>query len=96
MVVKSVVNKSGMKVFIIQSIDRKLPLDDIANAKGLEMIDLIKEIEVIVNSGTKLNIDYYINSVIDEDKKADIYEYFKEEAETESIEAAIDELGEAE
>lgn len=94
MVVKSVVNKSGMKVYIIKNIDRKLPLDDIANSKGLEMIELIKEIEVIVNSGTKLNIDYYLNSVIDEDRKADIYEYFKEDAETESIEAAIEELGE--
>jgi ATP-dependent DNA helicase RecQ len=94
MVVKSVVNKSGLKVFIIQSIDRKMPLDDIANAKGIEMVDLLKEIESIVNSGTKLNINYYIDQVIDEDKQDDIFEYFHEEAETESIDDALEELGE--
>jgi ATP-dependent DNA helicase RecQ len=94
MVVKSVVNKSGMKVYIIQSIDRKMPLSDIANAKGLEMNQLLDDVESIVHSGTKLNIDYYINDIIDEDKQDDIYEYFREEAETESIEAALEELGE--
>ena len=94
MVVKSVVNKSGMKVYIIQSIDRKMPLPDIANAKGIEMQQLLVEIESIVQSGTKLNIDYYVNDVIDEEKQDDIYEYFREEAETESIEAALEELGE--
>src|SRR6056297_1890080 len=94
MVVKSVVNKSGLKVYIIQSIDRQMPLDDIADAKGLEMLQLYDEIESIVQSGTKLNLDYYINQVIDEDKQEDIYEYFREEAETESIEAALEELGE--
>lgn len=94
MVVKSVVNKSGLKVFIIQSIDRKMPLEDIAEAKGLEMIDLIDEIESIVNSGTKININYYIEGAIDEDKVEDIYAYFKEEAETESIKDALDALGE--
>ena len=94
MVVKSVVNKSGMKVYIIQSIDRKMPLPDIADAKGIEMNQLLDEVESIVQSGTKLNIDYYINDVIDEDKQDDIYEYFREEAETESIEAALEELGE--
>ncbi|HRW62572.1 MAG TPA: DNA helicase RecQ [Bacteroidales bacterium] len=96
MVVKSVVNKSGLKVYIIQSIDRQMPLNDIAEAKGLSMPDLLDEIESIVQSGTKLNIDYYINEVIDEDKQDDIYEYFREEAETESIEAALEELGEEE
>ena len=96
MVVKSVVNKSGMKVYIIQSIDRQMSLPDIADAKGLEMPDLLDEIESIVQSGTKLNIDYYINEVIDEDKQEDIYDYFREEAETESIEAALEELGEEE
>ena len=96
MVVKSVVNKSGLKVYIIQSIDRQMPLTDIADAKGLEMHDLLDEIESIVHSGTKLNLDYYINEVIDEDKQEDIYEYFREEAETESIEAALEELGEEE
>jgi ATP-dependent DNA helicase RecQ len=96
MVVKSVVNKSGMKVYIIQSIDRQMPLNDIANAKGIEMDQLLDEIESIVQSGTKINIDYYINDKIDEDKQEDIYEYFREEAETESIEAALEELGEDE
>ncbi|NOQ26866.1 MAG: DNA helicase RecQ [Bacteroidales bacterium] len=96
MVVKSVVNKSGMKVYIIQSIDRQMPLTDIANAKGIEMNQLLDEIESIVQSGTKINIDYYINDKIDEDKQDDIYEYFREDAETESIEAALEELGEDE
>ncbi|MGM0529967.1 MAG: DNA helicase RecQ [Bacteroidota bacterium] len=96
MVVKSVVNKSGLKVSIIQSIDRQMPLEDIASAKGLEMSDLLDEIESIVQSGTKLNLDYYINQVIDEDKQEDIYEYFLEEAETESVQEAIEELGEDE
>jgi len=93
MVVKSVVNKSGAKVYIIQNIDRKLPLDDIANAKSLEMMTLIEEIEAIVNSGTKLNIDYYLEEVMDEEKLEEIYEYFRE-AETESIDLALAELGE--
>ena len=96
MVVKSVVNKSGLKVYIIQSIDRQMPLDDIADAKGLEMLQLYDEIESIVQSGTKLNLDYYINQVIDEDKQDDIFEYFREEAETESIDSALEELGEDE
>jgi ATP-dependent DNA helicase RecQ len=96
MVVKSVVNKSGMKVYFIQSIDRQISLKDIADAKGLEMSQLLDEIESIVQSGTKLNIDYYINDTIDEDKQDDIYEYFREEAETESIDAALEELGEDE
>ncbi len=96
MVVKSVVNKSGLKVSIIQSIDRQIPLDAIAESKGLKMDDLIKEIESIVNSGTKINIDYYIDQAIDEDHKEDIYMYFKEDAETESLEDALDEMGEDE
>ena len=96
MVVKSVVNKSGLKVSIIQSIDRQMPLQDIASAKGLNMTELLDEIESIVQSGTKLNLDYYINQVIDEDKQEDIYEYFLEEAETESVQEAMDELGEDE
>ena len=96
MVVKSVVNKSGMKVSIIQSIDRQMPLEDIASSKGLEMRELLAEIESIVQSGTKLNLDYYINQVIDEDKQEDIYEYFLEEAETESLSEALQELGEDE
>lgn len=96
MVVKSVVNKSGLKVYIIQSIDRKKSLDDIADARNLEMNDLLKEIESIVQSGTKLNLNYYINEVLDEDHQQDIFDYFRDEAETESIEAAQKELGEDE
>ncbi len=93
MVVKSVVNKSGNKVFIIQSIDRKMEFEDIADAKGLTMDELITEIEAIVNSGTRINIDYYINMAVDDDKRDDIYDYFKEEAENDSVEAALEELG---
>jgi ATP-dependent DNA helicase RecQ len=93
MIVKSVVNKSGIKVYIIQSIDMKRPLEDIAEAKGLEMGELISEIEAIVNSGTRLNLDYYIDSVIDEERQHDIYSYFREEAETDSLEEAYRELG---
>ncbi|HLN55193.1 MAG TPA: DNA helicase RecQ [Bacteroidales bacterium] len=93
MVVKSVVNKSGIKVYIIQSIDMKRTFDDIAEAKGLEMDELISEIEAIVNSGTRLNIDYYINNVIDDERQHDIYSYFREEAETDSLDEAIRELG---
>jgi ATP-dependent DNA helicase RecQ len=93
MVVKSVVNKSGIKVYIIQSIDMKRPLEDIAEAKGLEMPELISEIEAIVNSGTRINLDYYINMTIDEERQHDIYSYFREEAESDSPEDAIKELG---
>jgi ATP-dependent DNA helicase RecQ len=93
MVVKSVVNKSGIKVYIIQSIDMKRPLEDIAEAKGMEMGELISEIEAIVNSGTWINLDYYINMTIDEERQHDIYSYFREEAETDSLTDAIKELG---
>ena len=92
MVVKSVVNKSGLKVYIIQSIDRKMPLEDIADAKGIEYDELLSEIEAIVSSGTKLNIDYYINTVIDEDRQQDIYSFFMEEAETGTLDEAVNEL----
>ena len=93
MVVKSVVNKSGVKVYIIQNIDRKLSLDDIANAKSLSLMDLIEEVEAIVGSGTKLNIDYYLDEIMDDEKLDEIFEYFRE-AETESINDALAELGE--
>ena len=96
MVVKSVVNKSGLKVYIIKSIDRKLPLDDIANAKGLEMPELLTEIEAIINSGTRLNIAYYINQILDEDHQDEVFEYFSEEAKNENIDEALAELGEDE
>jgi len=93
MVVKSVANKSLLKVFIIQSIDRKMDFEDIAEAKNLEMDELLTEIEAIVNSGTRINIDYYINKVIDEDKQEEIFDYFRNEAQTESIEEAMAALG---
>ena len=96
MIVKSIINKSGLKVYIIQSIDRKIFLDDIAEAKNLKMNDLLDEVEAIVNSGTKLNLDYYIDCVLDKEHQKEIYEYFREEAETESIEEALLELGEEE
>lgn len=95
MVVKSVVNKSGIKVYIIQNIDRKKPLEDIAYAKGLEFDELLTEIESIVAAGTKIDIKYYINEVIDEDKQEEIFDYFKT-AETDSYAKALEELGEDE
>jgi ATP-dependent DNA helicase RecQ len=96
MIVKSIINKSGLKVYIIQSIDRKISLDDIADAKNLNMNDLLDEVEAIVNSGTKLNLDYYIDCVLDKEHQKEIYQYFREDAETESIEEALMELGEDE
>jgi ATP-dependent DNA helicase RecQ len=93
MVVKSVVNKSGIKVYIIQSIDMKRSLEDIAEAKGMDMPELLTEIEAIVNSGTNINIDYYIDSVIDEERQQEIYSYFREEAKSDSLEDAMKELG---
>jgi len=92
MVVKSIVNKSGLKVYIIQSTDRKLPLGDIASAKGLDMAKLITEIENIVYSGTKVDINYYLDEVLDEDQQEEIFDYFKEDAETDSIEEALGEF----
>lgn len=93
LIVKSVVNKSGLKVYIIQAIDRKLPLNDIAASKNLKMNDLLHEVESIVQSGTKIDINYYINEVLDEDHQDDVFEYFRDEAENESIDAALNELG---
>ena len=93
MVVKSVASKSNNKIFIIQSIDRKMDFEDIARARNLDMDELLTEIEAIVNSGTRLDIQYYLNTIMDEDKVEDIYLYFKEDAETDSLDAAIEELG---
>lgn len=93
MVVKSTVNKSSLKVSIIQNIDRQIPLDDIASSKGLGMPALIQEIESIVSSGTKLNLNYYIDDVIDEDKQDEVFDYFRT-AEEDSIDLALAELGE--
>jgi ATP-dependent DNA helicase RecQ len=90
--VRTVANKSKLKVWIVQSIDRKVALDDIALTKGLEFNDLLDEIEAIVYSGTKINIDYFLNDIMDEDHISDIYEYFKD-SETDSLNDAIDELG---
>jgi ATP-dependent DNA helicase RecQ len=93
MVVRSVANKSKNKVYIIQSIDRKLALNEIADAKGMSLDELLTELEAIVNSGTKITIDYYIDSIMDEDQIADIFRYFREDAETDSMEEALAEFG---
>jgi len=90
--VRTVANKSKLKVSIIQAIDRKVALDDIALSKGIEFDELLEEIEAIVYSGTKLNIDYFLNEIMDEDHMLDIYDYFKEST-TDKISDAMDELG---
>ncbi|MDF0715839.1 DNA helicase RecQ [Muricauda sp. 334s03] len=91
LVVKSTGANSGLKLYVIQSVDRKLALDDIASAKGLELPELIKEMEQIVFSGTKLNIGYWIDEILDEDQQEEIHDYFLE-AETDSISAAVEEF----
>jgi len=90
--VRTVANKSKLKVSIIQRIDRKVALDEIALTNGLEFTELLDEIEAIVYSGTRINIDYFLNDVMDEDHIEDIYEYFKD-SETDGLEDAIEELG---
>ena len=90
--VRTVANKSKIKVSIIQAIDRKVALDDIAMSKGLEFGELLDEVEAIVYSGTKLNIDYFLDEIMDEDHMLDIYDYFKEST-TDKIDDAMDELG---
>ncbi|MBW6481949.1 MAG: DNA helicase RecQ [Vicingaceae bacterium] len=94
LVVKSIVNKSGLKVYVIQSIDRKISLDDIADAKGIELADVITEIEHIVQSGTKVNLDYYINEEIDEADQDEVFDYFME-AESDNIDDALYEFDNA-
>ncbi len=91
MVVKTVANKSKFKVYIIQNIDRQIDLEDVASALGLSYEELIKEMEAIVFSGTKLNIDYYINKILDEDQQKEIFDYFME-AQTDNIQEAFDEF----
>ncbi len=91
LVVKSTGSNSALKLYIIQNVDRKLPLDDIASAKGLEMDDFIKEMEVIVYSGTKLNIDYWIDDLFDEDQQEELHDYFLE-SDTDNIEEALNEF----
>ena len=90
--VRSVANKSKLKISIIQAIDRKIALDDLATSKGLEFSELLDHIEAIVYSGTKINIHYFIDEIMDEDHQEDIFEYFRE-SESDSLEEAINELG---
>ena len=92
-VVKSAPNKSANKIFIIQSIDRRMDLGDIASAKGMDLDELVTEIEGIVSTGTKLNLDYYIEDNYDEEDVEEIYEYFRIEAESDSVDEAISALG---
>ncbi|MDR2424062.1 MAG: DNA helicase RecQ [Prevotellaceae bacterium] len=93
MVVKSIVNKSINKVFIIQSIDKKIDFADICRGKDMDILSLLDEIESIVNSGTKLNIDYYIDEVLDDDKRDDIFDFFRNEAELGTLDEAMEALG---
>jgi ATP-dependent DNA helicase RecQ len=95
MVVKSVINKSGLKVYIIQSIDRKIALEDIALAKNLNFDELLAEIESIVGSGTRIDLNYYIEEFIDPYHQEEIFEYFRK-AESDSITEALKEMGEDE
>ena len=90
--VRTVAKKSMLKVKIIQSIDRQVALDDIANAQGLEFEELLDEVEAIVYSGTKLNIDYFLEEVMDEDHVDDIFDYFRE-SDTDDLDTAMEELG---
>ena len=90
--VRTVAKKSMLKVKIIQSIDRKIALDDIADAQGIDFSELLDEVEAIVYSGTKLNIDYFLEEVMDDDHVDDIYDYFCE-SETDKLSVAQDELG---
>lgn len=90
--VRTVANKSKLKVFIVQSIDRKVALDDLALTKGLDLAELLTEIEAIVYSGTRISINYFLNEVMDEDHIQEVFEYFQE-SETDDLSEAIDELG---
>lgn len=92
LVIKSAANKSALKVSIIQNIDRQIALEDIASAKGITYDDILKELETIVNSGTKLNLNYYIDEMIEEDRQDEVYDYFRA-TETDSIDNALAELG---
>lgn len=94
MVIKTQANKSALKVSIIQNIDRQIALEDIARSKGITYSDIIKEVEAIVNSGTKLNLTYYIDEIIDEDRQDEVFDYFQS-AEVDSIDEALKDLGEA-
>lgn len=91
LVVKTTGTNSALKLYIIQNVDRKLPLSDIAKAKGLSMDEFIKEMEAIVFSGTKLNINYWLDEILDEDQQEEIHDYFLE-AETDKIDEAMKEF----
>ncbi len=90
-IVKSTANRSALKIYVIKSTDRKLPLEDIAKTKGLTMDELLKEMEQIVYMGTKLNIDYYLNEIFDEDQLEELHDYFME-AESDKISLAMEEF----
>lgn len=90
--VRTVPNKSRLKISIIQAIDRKIALDELANSKGLEFDELLDEVEAIVYSGTKINISYFLNEVMDDDRQEDIFEYFKE-SDSDDLNEALNELG---
>ena len=94
-VMKSVVNKSGLKVYIIQQTDKKIPLETIAKNKDMRLDDLLEEMETITASGTKLNVDYAINQMIDENEQQEVLEYFKG-CETSSLQVAQEELSDME
>jgi ATP-dependent DNA helicase RecQ len=91
-VVKTTANKSALKVFIIQNIDRHISLEDIASSKGISYEEILKEVESIVSSGTKLNLNYFIDEVIDEDRQDEVFDYFRS-ADIDSIDKALEELG---
>jgi ATP-dependent DNA helicase RecQ len=89
--VKTVANKSKLKVSIVQAIDRKVALDDLAESKGMDFEDMLSEVEAIIYAGTKINIDYFLNEVMDPDTIEEIYSYFKQ-AETDDLEMAVENL----
>ena len=92
--VRTIANKSKLKIEIIQAIDRKVALDDLAESKGMDFFDLLSEIDAIVYSGTKLNIDYFLEEVMDHEVIDEIFDYFKNESESDDVETALRELGE--
>jgi len=94
LVIKTQANKSALKVSIIQNIDRQIGLEDIARSKGISYFDILKELEAIVNSGTKLNLGYFVDEVIDEDRQDEVFDYFRA-ADTDSIDEALSDLGES-
>ncbi|MBC7617267.1 MAG: DNA helicase RecQ [Pedobacter sp.] len=94
LVIKTQANKSAIKVSIIQNIDRQIGLEDIAKSKGITYVEILKEVEAIVNSGTKLNLSYFVDEVIDEDRQDEVFDYFKA-ADTDSIDEALSDLGES-